>query len=30
MKCLRCMRNPADPKTGVCDSCALESEDVED
>ena len=28
MKCLKCMRKIADPKTGLCDDCQLENEDV--
>lgn len=27
MKCLKCMRKIADPKTGLCDDCSLEAED---
>jgi|GEM_PF-4602380 len=27
MKCLKCMRNTAHPKTGVCDDCSLESDE---
>ena len=29
MKCLKCMRKIADPKTGLCDDCSLETEDVD-